>query len=105
MFVVGESFEQTEKIDSGFCGEHVMAGKHFLDDESFASGNYGELFAIGENFKQADHVIVGYSGEHFMATRVSNTEDLNESFAFGNCKELFEAGEYSKQSKFSTHGR
>ena len=33
----GESFEQTEKMNSGLCGEHFTAGEHFVDDESFAT--------------------------------------------------------------------
>ena len=35
LFMVGESFEQTEKMNSGHCGEHFTAGEHFVDDESF----------------------------------------------------------------------
>ena len=62
--MVGESFEQTEKMNSGLCGKHFTAEEHFVDDESFAIVNCGELFTIGENFELSENVLIDYSGEH-----------------------------------------
>ena len=84
MFVVGESFGQTEKSIVDFA-----VSMSWLESISW-------MMRVSQ---------VETAASCSRSGRISNTEDLNESFAFGNCKDLFEVGEYSKQSKFSTHWR
>ena len=43
--MVGESFEQTAKMNGGLCGEYFTDEEHFMNVERFAIGGCGELFA------------------------------------------------------------